>query len=240
MLALGALLSGCGGGAARRTQSVATATRASGASRGGAPTRSQALAFARAVNLTAADVPGFAASRGRESESAHERELQRGLRQCAGPTPFGPGVADAQSPAFKLKQDVLDLGVSSEVSVAQSSTQAKRELAAIRGQRIKGCFTRYLDLLLQSQRTGGVQLTPVSILTGTPPAPGAIGSFGWRITATFVASQIRLSLYVDILGFVVGPARVTLVSSGALRPFPAAIQQRLYTLLLARARSTAL
>ena len=76
---------------------------------------------------------------------------------------------------------------------------------------------------------------PVSISSGTPPAPGAQGSFGWRITATFGAGPIRLPLYVDILGFVLGPARVTLVSSGALRPFPAVLQQRLYTLLLARA-----
>ena len=52
--------------------------------------------------------------------------------------------------------------------------------------------------------------------------------------------RVPLSLYVDILGFVLGPARVTLVSSGALRPFPAVIQQRLYTLLLARASARAL
>jgi hypothetical protein len=45
---------------------------------------------------------------------------------------------------------------------------------------------------------------------------------------------------VDILGFVVGPARVTLVSSGLLRPFPAPVQQRLFSLLLARATTKSL
>jgi hypothetical protein len=44
-------------------------------------------------------------------------------------------------------------------------------------------------------------------------------------------------LYLDILGFVYGPARVTLFSSGILRPFPAAVQQGLFSLLLARARA---
>jgi hypothetical protein len=39
---------------------------------------------------------------------------------------------------------------------------------------------------------------------------------------------------------VLGPARVTLVSSGAVRPFPAQVQQRLYALLLARATARAL
>ena len=55
----------------------------------------------------------------------------------------------------------------------------------------------------------------MSIASGTPPAPGAGGSFGWRIIATFTTDRIKLSLYVDILGFVLGPARVTLVRRGA-------------------------
>jgi hypothetical protein len=42
---------------------------------------------------------------------------------------------------------------------------------------------------------------------------------------------------MDILGFVYGPARVTLFSSGALQPFPAAAEQRLFSLLLGRAKA---
>jgi hypothetical protein len=80
----------------------------------------------------------------------------------------------------------------------------------------------------------------VSIAGGTPPAAGADGSFGWRVVASFTVQSVKLSLYVDILGFVVGPARVTLVSSGLLRPFPAPVQQRLFSLLLARATTKSL
>ena len=104
---------------------------------------------------------------------------------------------------------------------------------------MRECFSHYLDQLLEGRKRG-TRLRPVSIASGTPPAPGANGSFGWRITATFAVGRIPLSLYVDILGFILGPARVTLVSSGVLRPFPAAIQQRLYALLLARASARAL
>jgi hypothetical protein len=56
------------------------------------------------------------------------------------------------------------------------------------------------------------------------------------VTASFRLQSVRVPFYLDLLGFVVGPARVTLISSGALRPFPAEIQQKLYTVLLARAR----
>jgi hypothetical protein len=238
LLAIGALLGACasGSGSRDRTPSAATAPRALSRN---SPTASQAVAFARAVNLTAADVPGFTSSSAHEAETAQEQRLQRRLRACIGPAGFAAGLAAERSPSFKVSRDILELGVSSEVAVARSSTVAASELAAIRGGRIRACLSRYLNLLLQSRNYRGAQLRPVSIASGTPPAPGATGSFGWRITASFAVNRFRLSLYVDILGFVLGPARVTLVSSGALRPFPAPIQQRLYSLLLARASARA-
>ena len=80
----------------------------------------------------------------------------------------------------------------------------------------------------------------VHIQSGSPPAPGAAGSFGWRVSASFGVGGVTVHVYLDLLGFVYGPARVTLLSSGALRPFPALAQQRLYEVLLARARAHAL
>ena len=239
LIALLGALGGCGSAASSHRQPrVSGAARS--AHRGAAPTRAQAVAFARAVNLTAADVPGFTAASRHEGETEQEKRLQRRLRECAGPVSFGDGLAQEQSAPFELKRDIIDLGVSSEVAVARTPALAASELAAIRGGRVKACFSRYLDMLFKGQRYRGARPGPVSIASGTPPARGAGGSFGWRIIATFTAERIRLSLYVDILGFVLGPARVTLVSSGALRPFPAALQQRLYTLMLARAKRRAL
>lgn len=204
----------------------------------GTLTRSQALTFARAVNLTHVDLPGFSvAAHKHEPETATEQRLERQLIRCAGaPRPRSP-LAEVRSPSFEVKRDVLDLSVSSEVAVARTPALASGELAAIHGSRVRGCFARYLDTLLRSRRYRGATLSPVTIAAGVPPARGASGSFGWRITAAFAVRGIRLSLYVDILGFVVGPARVTLVSSGVVMPFPAAIQERLFSLLLARARS---
>jgi len=237
LLLLCGLLGGCGGGASSTSSHATAAPRHAGTK---TPlTRSRAVAYARAVNLTGADVLGFTPSSRSEGESAREKQLQSRLHQCVGQLGFGGPLADAQSPSFKLRREILDLGVSSEVAVAPTAVQAARELAAIRGARVRECFSHYLDQLLEGRKRG-TRLRPVSIASGTPPAPGANGSFGWRITATFAVGRIPLSLYVDILGFILGPARVTLVSSGVLRPFPAAIQQRLYALLLARASARAL
>jgi hypothetical protein len=229
-LALACGLTACGGAGHASRKSAPARSRS-------APTHAQAAAFASAVNLKPADVPGFAPSSNRQAESSHERSLQRQLQTCAGPLPSGGAVLDAQSPSFKLKADVLELSVSSEVAVARTGALAANALSALNAPRVRRCFSQYLNLLLAGERYRGAVPKPVSILTGTPPAPGASASFGWRVTVSFVLKGITVSLYSDILGFVVGPARVTLVSSGTLRPFPAAIQQRLYSLLLARARA---
>jgi hypothetical protein len=195
------------------------------------------LAFAHAVNLTATDVPGFSASSKHERDTAEEKQLEHQMLRCAGNLTAGKGLAEASSPDYVLKRGILDLGVSSEVGVAPTPALATRELAAIRSAHVRGCFSHYLELLFKSKQFSGAIVGPVSIASGTPPAPGTAGGFGWRVTATFTVQRVRVPLYLDILGFVYGPARVTLFSSGVLRPFPAPIQQGLFSLLLSRAKA---
>ncbi len=240
-----ALLSACGKGA---YTGAGAATTGAAATHGAAPhehssTRTRALVFAHAVNLTAADVPGFTISHQPAHESAAERRLQQQLRSCGGPTgeraqQSAPGaLAEASSPHFELKRGILALSVSSEVSVAHSSAEADAALSAIRSPRVRVCFAHYLSALLKSQHYAGASVVGVSITPGTPPAPGTTGGFGWRVTATLAIRTIHISLYFDILGFIDGSSQVTLTSSGTVRPFPARAQEQLYSELLTRARS---
>jgi hypothetical protein len=227
---------GCGGHghtprAARTGASAAT---------GGPLTQARALAFARAVNLTASDVPGFSAAR--RSAPAPQKRAEGELFRCAGAR-GAPGhsrardVAQAGSPSFELRRGIIDLGVSSEVGVARSPALADSEVAALHSRRVRTCFRRYLDSVLAAGRPRGTNVGPVAIESGNPPAPGAAGSFGWRVRASFGLDGVSVPVYLDLLGFVYGAARVTLVSSGAVRPFPALAQQRLFALLLLRARA---
>jgi hypothetical protein len=244
-----ALLSACGKGAYTGATSSSTTTVAAAHGHGhrvGSPSHAQAVAFARAVNLTAADVPGFTPSHKAEHESATERHLQQQLRSCdaalGGRTlrQVRGTLAEAGSPSFELHRGVLALTVSSEVSVAHTSADAAATLAAIRSPRLRTCFSRYLSSLLKSQHYPGETVVGVSIVSGTPPAPGTTGGFGWRVTATLAIRGIHISFYFDVLGFVEGPSQVTLESSGTVRPFPARAQEQLYTQLLARARAHSL
>jgi hypothetical protein len=193
-------------------------------------------------------VPGFkeASRHEREHETPAEKRLARELTRCTGGSSSAPAdLLEEGSKDFKLEHEILHFSVSSEVSVARTPALAARELTTIRSDRIRRCLSHYLGLLLRYQilkeQTSPANINPnsisLSISYGTPPAAGTTGSFGWRITATVAVHNIKLSFYIDILGFVYGPAEVSLTSSGALRPFPAATQEHLYRLLLKRAEA---
>jgi hypothetical protein len=213
---------------------------------GSSPTRAQAQAFASAVNLTVADVPGFTPTSNQHGSSPEERRLEAQLRSCTGASGASAlsgssgTLAEASSPDFQLRRGIVDLSVSSDVSVAQSAAQAAGVLSAIHSPRVHACLSRYLSALLRSEHYSGATVTGVSLSSGTPPAPGTAGGFGWRVKATLEVRGIPIPFYIDILGFVYGPAQVTLTSTGAVRAFPAAAQEQLFHTLLARAKAHSL
>jgi hypothetical protein len=220
----------------RPARSTATAPVTNATTRGPLD-KQRALAFARAVNLTAADVPGFTVSSSSKSKTPVEARAERQMLRCAGSVGSHDDLAEVGSEDFELKHGILNLSVDSEVGVARTSAIAASRLAAIRGAHLRACFSQYLDRLFKSQEFAGAIVSPVSIQSGTPPALGTTGSFGWRVTASFSLRRLRVPFYLDLLGFVDGPAQVTLLSFGLLRPFPAAIQQQLFSLLLRRAKA---
>jgi hypothetical protein len=224
----------------RTEATTATATTPHGTRASGAPasplTKSQAIAFARAVNLTAADVPGFTAAK-REHDTSAEKQRERELVRCAGGLTANEKLLEISSAKFKRGHEIPEVDVSSEVSVARTPALAEKELAAIRGPHARTCVSSYLDRLFKGKAFRGATVSPVSISSGTPPAPGATGSFAWRIEVRFTVRGIQIPLYFDILGFVYGPAQVSLFSSGLATPLPAATQEHLFSLLLQRAKA---
>jgi hypothetical protein len=248
-LAFGGLLAGCGK-SSRSTTAAVPVHAATTAARPRPPktvpagidglhTKAQAIAFVRAVNLRATDLPGFTASKKEHGhEDASEKRLERETLRCAGAQAnTSDELAEARSMEFKLEHGLLDLSVSSAVSVARTSAAAADEIAEFRSRHVQACLSHYLDLLFKGKQYKRSTVGPVSIASGTPPAPGTTGGFGWRITVTVTAHGVKIPLYFDILGFVDGQAAVTLSSTGFVAPFPASIQQQLYLLLLNRAKA---
>jgi hypothetical protein len=230
------LVASCGGG--RRAGTPAQArTGTTNQHAGHTLTRSQAVAFAHAVNLRAEDVPGFTASSKKEPGTADEARLERKLWRCVGATNAERGLAESGSPSFKRESGIVQVGTSSNVSVARTSAAATRELTELRSRRTRGCLQAYLHLLFMGPAFHGAPVDHVSLSLGIPPAFGTTGAFAWRIAVTFTVRSLRVPLYLDVLGFVYGPAQVTLFSSGFPVPFPAAGEEHLFSLLVARAKA---
>jgi hypothetical protein len=252
VLAMGLLIAACGssnGGAGTRSSTTAAhAAHASGTpSSGGTSssasrkptTKVQAKAFARAVNLRASDVPSFKVSTDHEHEheSAGNKQLEGKLLRCVGASGEERSLLEADSPDFEHETGAAHLGVSSTVDVHATAALANEELAAIHGSRVKACLARYLNLLFKSPPYSSAKVSPVSISEGTPPAPGTTGGFGWRIAARITERGIAIPFNMDILGFVYRSAQVSLFTSGVPQPFPSAAEERLFGLLLERAKT---
>ncbi len=230
-------LAGCGGGG-HPSPGASTRTSASGVGAPAKPiTRLHAVAIARAVNLRPVDVPGFTVSdkKTHEHETAAEKRLEHEMLRCVGVLGTGKALAEVSSRDFKLERGIVMFSVHSEVSVAPTPALAAKNLSTLRGKRIRTCLSHYLTRFFRDSAPAGSTVSPVSIASGTPPAPGASGSFGWRISATFTVHRIPIPFYFDILSFVYGHAVVSLFSSGLPEPFPAKAQEKLFTLLVARA-----
>jgi hypothetical protein len=237
LLLTGGSLAACGGSTRPATATSAGAPAGTKTAADKPLTKRQAIALARAVNLRASDVPGFTASakEKKQPESVSEKQLEREMLKCVGVLGSDNALAEASSKDFKFEHGILNLSVHSEVSVASTPALAAENLAALRGKRVRACLSRYLNRFFKRSAVRGASVSPVSILSGTPPAPGAAGSFGWRITATYTVHGIPIPFYFDILSFAYKHAEVTLFSSGLPEPFPAKAQEKLFSLLLARA-----
>jgi predicted small lipoprotein YifL len=252
LLATGGPLAGCGkGGPVTVTTPAHSATKATTPAThpGGAPTapqtgatptkaKAQAQAFARAVNLQAADVPGFhvSAEHQHEPETSAEKRLKPELRRCFASAGETKALVESSSGKFERSAGIASQSVNSEVTIGPASLTAK-ELGAIRGGHLPACLSHYFELLLKSQNLHGASVGPVSSKEGSPPARGMTGSFGLRFTATIALRGVHVPFYVDILGFADGPAEVTLSTFGLPQPFPATLEEQLFSLLLERARA---
>lgn len=250
LLATGGPLAGCGSGghAASTATANSDATKSTHATHPGSGTptprigatltKAQAQVFARAVNLQATDVPGFHVSSAHEHEpeTSAEKRLKPALRRCFGSASETKALVESGSRKFERSASIVSQSVNSEVTVGHTALTEK-ELGAIHSGRVPACLSHYFDLLLKSQDLHGASIGPVSSKQGSPPAPGMTGSFGLRFTATITLRGIRLPFYVDILGFADGPAEVSLSTFGLPRPFPAALEERLFSLLVERAKA---
>jgi hypothetical protein len=243
-----ALLSGCGGGQTASasggggaTQAVSAATRRADSSKSSTaprrPSRAQALAFVRAVNLSVGDLPEASVEAKRSprddaAERLEERRCEKGLHQ-------GGKLVEGSSPRLKRGKELEVERISSTVEVMRSERTIASEFSAVASPALRKCLARVLTRNLQDKPVREARWGRVTVSKLPVRAPGASDTAGLRITVVLNIpfNEVSVPMYFDVMGFAVGPAEVTLSAFSVTQPVPATTEQELLTLLLARAKA---
>jgi hypothetical protein len=201
-------------------------------------TKGRALAFARAVNLTAADVPDAKASRRHQSQGDEHQPCGLAGRQQE--------LAGVGSPTLTRGSELELEEIKSGADVVSSERSAVRDVAVVRSTAGRACLERHLSRRYLRHAVGkrafDAHIGQIQLSSLPVQAPGTSGSAGLRITMTVSSSESETSVpvYIDFFVFTLGPAEVTVSAASAIQPEPEATDRQLVSLLLARAKSTPL
>jgi hypothetical protein len=208
--------------------------------------KAAALAFIRAVNLHAGDLPGFDPFGGEAGSSPDARETQAKALRCGHRgRPRGRAIDDEGS----LLADRSEEGVGSVVVVMPSEALAKAEIATLASRSGRRCLAHGLRL---SGVGGSGPRSPVYAIKVTlVPVANTLGqeAVDIHLLATLQRSRFRrrrfgkhrfpapAKLHYSIGAiFRVGAADIVFYSVSARRKFPdAATERRLLSLLYSRA-----
>jgi hypothetical protein len=244
-----ALLCACGGGqpgstsgAARVSSGVAHDTASTSGAQGAStpvPSRAQALAFARAVNLSVGDIPEASVEKSRTSRT--DAEEKREEDACEPPADGGDPhkIAESSSPKLRRGQELEIEQIGSSVAILGDERAVARQFALLASPTLRECGARVLTRHLDDKRLSDARWGHVTVSRLAVNAPGASATVGLRIVEDLDLpfSEVTIPFYVDMLGFAIGRAEVALVAASATQPVPAATEQELLALLLARARA---
>jgi hypothetical protein len=242
------LVAACGGGQAQPARGAASGvaheaaspvSSGNGSAAARPPSRAQALVFARAVNLSAGDIPGTSVeAKHRPAETAGERREERACEMRAG---WGHQhtLAEVSSPKLKRGQELEIERITSTVSVLRDESAVSRQFALLASPAARKCAARVLtrnldDRSIRDARWGHVTVSKLPI-----DAPETTASVGIRIVAELEIpfNEVSIPIYVDLLGFAIGRAEIGLSAISATQPVPTSTEHELVALLLARARA---
>jgi len=204
-------------------------------------TKAQARAYADAVNLRAADVLG----------------LQAALHKSRAETadgPFGTAIDGCESAAARAgvvfgitSQRFVHLslplkGVGSGVYYFKSEALAHEYLAAADSPRFAACIkTIAANEPKTVTKEGSKVADPMFIdprLSTLPVSLPGVRTYGLRLAArSSLGVPGGSEAYTDFLSFVKGDAVISLTAIGKSRPFPAAGERRLLSVLYSRAEA---
>ncbi|MFN2540188.1 MAG: hypothetical protein ABR549_18825, partial [Mycobacteriales bacterium] len=143
LLTLALLTSACGGGSGSSAKDTP-------------PTKAEATAAAKAINLVKADFGAdFKSTPADDSDSKDDEDVQKEIATCLGVDAKDLGdegtIVDLSSDDFAKGQPPSGVQVSSEVQVVSSTERAKKELALFQGDKTPDCLKATFDKLFKAE-----------------------------------------------------------------------------------------
>jgi hypothetical protein len=209
--------------------------------------------YARAVNLHASDVPYFEPIPDEEEEDPEEeRRHDRELMRCVGAEEDPEPLAEVKSPEFGTDSPGELLRVASTVEVGADAERAARELKLIRSRRAEHCLQRVYASAIEEEESSTAEVSDASVSRVRFPAPDIEDGFAYRFSASVTVhrstseltayrpaaepdASLTVKVYLDIIGFVVGPASVSLTATGVPTPVSRTLEHNLLRVLHERA-----
>jgi hypothetical protein len=194
--------------------------------------RTQAVAYAHAVNLRPGDVPGMHSFGGSEANGLVVKFRLTPATGC-GSADSGEEF-DVYSPVFRRLgrrhrasvHGYLSLpaeGLHSKVDVKQSAAEQERDFSAVM------CDNAHI---VKTRRSARHQVLPSPL-----PGVGLLGTRTWRTAPKAMFGTANVTLYSDRFSFVVGPAEIVLAITSAPGPPRTELERRLLSLLYSRAEA---
>lgn len=154
-------------------------------------TKADAVGLAKAVNLTADDVPAGYVPSG--PANARGQDLWGGKRfaRCSGRKGYGRALADIDTGAFEHITNTSYDAIGSEVEVMPNAALAKNDVAVALSKRGRKCLLAEL----RATQPAGVGFVSAK---ATPLSPGIRGGIAMRITLIAEAQGVRFPFYTDL------------------------------------------
>jgi hypothetical protein len=193
----------------------------------------RATAFAGAVSLRQADLPGATPAPRSKTPPAEEREAGR----CAGPTSGGV-LGGGRSPNYQRGAGLDRESISSAVAVLRDAAAVREDLEYAASKGGINCYAKVLGRSILREQSSKVRLIGLSVhALRLPVGPHEMAS-GMRVSARvgLVGEPATVQLFLDALSLPYGPAELDLYCTSFVQPVPARTQGELLRLMLERSR----
>lgn len=196
---------GCGGGGGTSAKASDTP-----------PSKDAALAAAAAINLKAADMPGYKAEPDDGTDDSDTDAEEKALAACVGVKDVSGAdeIVNESSDDFNKGEAPATVTVSSSVAVVKSAKEAKADLEAFQSAKATDCVKTFVGDVFKAQlgETPGVTFSDVAVSQLNPQADGTDGAFGYQVTAKVSAQGFEIPFVISIEGVLKGHTELSLMT----------------------------